>query len=141
MMAESAQSTDNDNTIREDGLVIDGVIDNGNGTYRPNDVNISGYDYAINHYHGMGTPSATSFFDASFIKLREIAIGYTFPQLGSAIKKARVGVYGRNLATWGLDNEGMDPESVVNGSGNIQGMEGGIIPSTRSFGMNLQVTF
>jgi hypothetical protein len=42
---------------------------------------------------------------------------------------------------WGLDQEGVDPESTVGGSGNIQGMEGGLIPATRSYGMNLQITF
>ena len=141
MMKQTATPTSGGNTIREDGIVLNGVIDNGDGTYRENDINISAVDYGEYHYHGYGTPSATSFFDASYIKLREITIGYTLPSITPVIKKMRIGVYGRNLATWGLDNKGIDPEATVGGSGNIQGMEGGIIPTSRSYGMNLQVTF
>jgi hypothetical protein len=40
-----------------------------------------------------------------------------------------------------LDNKGIDPETVVGGSGNIQGLEGGIIPATSSFGFNLRINF
>ena len=88
-----------------------------------------------------GTPSATSIFDASYVKLREVTLGYTFPKLIDVVESVRLSVYGRNLAVWGLDNKGIDPETVVGGSGNIQGLEGGIIPSSRSFGFNLKINF
>ena len=147
MDEKTAMATSDGNTIREDGIVLDGVIataydEDGNVTAsRENDMNISATAYGAYHYHGYGTPSATSIFDASYVKLREITIGYTLPEFTSLIRKARISAYGRNLAVWGLDNKGMDPEATVNGSGNIQGMEGGIIPSTRSFGLNLNLTF
>ncbi|WP_430815042.1 SusC/RagA family TonB-linked outer membrane protein [Carboxylicivirga sp. RSCT41] len=147
MDAKTATATSGGNTIREDGLVLDGVIataydSDGNVTEsRPNDINISAIDYGANHYHGFGTPSATSFFDASYVKLREITIGYTLPQFTDVIKNVRVSLYGRNIAVWNLDNEGIDPEGIVNGSGNIQGLEGGIIPTTRTFGFNVQLNF
>jgi hypothetical protein len=73
--------------------------------------------------------------------LRELTFGYTLPKLTKFIKSAKVSVYGRNLLFWGLDNKGIDPESIVGGNGNIQGLEGGIVPSTRSFGFNVQVKF
>nr|WP_319398548.1 SusC/RagA family TonB-linked outer membrane protein [uncultured Carboxylicivirga sp.] len=147
MDEKTAMATSNGNTIREDGLVLDGVIatdydEKGNViASRENDMRISASAFGAYHYHGYGTPSATSIFDASYVKLREVTIGYTLPQITPLIRKARISAYGRNLAVWGLDNKGIDPEATVNGSGNIQGMEGGIIPSTRSFGLNLNLTF
>lgn len=137
MAAETATPTSNGNTIREDGLVLEGVTEDG----AKNTTSISAIDWGELHYHGYGTPSATSIFDASYIKLREVTLGYTFPKLVDVIESVRLSVYGRNLAVWGLDNKGMDPETVVGGSGNIQGLEGGIIPATRSFGFNLKINF
>jgi hypothetical protein len=150
MAAITAQATTGGNTIREDGIVLDGVLADvstdasGNivlANVRENDMNIAAETFGAYHYHGYGTPSATSIFDASYFKLRELTFGYTLPKLTKFIKSAKVSVYGRNLLFWGLDNKGLDPESIVGGNGNIQGLEGGIVPSTRSFGFNVQVKF
>ncbi len=147
MMENTTQPTSDGNTIREDGMVLDGVL----GEYNADDelvssgvdnhMHLSAYDYAAYHYHGFGTPSATSVFDASYIKLREVTLGYTFPKLIDQVQSLKLSLYGRNLAVWGLDNKGIDPETVVGGSGNIQGLEGGIIPATLSYGLNLKVIF
>merc|ERR1711977_404582 len=53
----------------------------------------------------------------------------------------RVSAFGRNLAVWGLDNDNFDPEVASTGSGNIQGAEGGSLPSTRSIGFNVELKF
>lgn len=137
MAAETATPTSGGNTIREDGIVLDGVKQDGS----ENDINLPALNWGAYHYHGYGTPSATSVFDASYIKLREVTLGYTVPQLVDFVQSVRLSVYGRNLAVWGLGNEGIDPETVVGGSGNIQGLEGGIIPATSSFGFNLRINF
>jgi len=137
MLEGTCTPTSDGNTIREDGLVLEGVAPDGT----TNAVNISAYSYSRRHYHGYGTPSATSVFDASYIKLREIRFGYTLPKLIDLIQSIKVSVYGRNLAVWGLDNKGVDPETIVGGSGNIQGLEGGLIPATRSFGFNVLINF
>lgn len=141
MAEQTATPTSNGNTIREDGLVLGGVIDNGDGTYSANDINISAYDYSTSFYHGNGTPSATSVFDASYFKLREVTLGYTLPKFSDKIQSFRVSAYGRNLAVWGLDNKGIDPEAIIGGNGNIQGIDGGAVPSTRSYGMSVQIKF
>ena len=57
------------------------------------------------------------------------------------IVKIRVSAFGRNLAVWGLDNDNFDPEVASTGSGNIQGAEGGSLPSTRSIGFNVELKF
>ncbi|MCF8714040.1 SusC/RagA family TonB-linked outer membrane protein [Joostella atrarenae] len=137
-----------DNNIREDGIVLDGVTGdvtyNADGTYEvsntsENTTNISGYSYGKMHY---GTVDALNVFDADYFKLREMTLGYTFKgdQI-PAFDNLRLSIFGRNLYTWGLDYDGIDPETTSAGSGNIQGLEGGLQPSTRSYGMSLQVSF
>ncbi|MDT7827948.1 SusC/RagA family TonB-linked outer membrane protein [Pricia sp. S334] len=139
------------NNIREDGIVLEGVTGtvtyNADGSYTvtdtaPNTTNVSAQAYGGNHYGGFGTPDAQNVFDADYFKLREVTVGYTFPkQIFDFFDTARVSLFGRNLLIWGLDYDGIDPETVSTGSGNIQGLEGGLQPSTRSYGMNVQLSF
>ncbi|QZT36444.1 SusC/RagA family TonB-linked outer membrane protein [Halosquirtibacter xylanolyticus] len=140
--------------IREKGIVIDGVYgkigDDGNVVYTDKDGNTSaspiantknlkGEDYSRGYYTG---PNAQNVFDASYIKLREVTVGYTIPgRYTGPIKNVNISLYGRNLAVWGLSNESFDPESAVTSSGNVQGIEGGALPSTATFGVNLKLKF
>ncbi|MFW6289831.1 MAG: SusC/RagA family TonB-linked outer membrane protein, partial [Mariniphaga sp.] len=137
MLEETTIPTSDGNTIREDGIVLEGVTEDGS----VNETNLPGLSWGAYHYHGYGTPSATSIFDASYIKLREITVGYTLPRVVDFVQSVRLSLYGRDLAVWGLDNEGIDPETVVGGSGNIQGLEGGIVPATSSYGFNVRINF
>lgn len=149
----TAIPTSNGNTIREDGLVLDAMTAaydaNGNVIFNEdgsalvsgkNDVNIPGYYYAVDHYSG---PAAQCVFDASYIKLRDLRIGYTLPgRIAGPFESIRIAAFGKNLAMWGTDpgNPHVDPENTTS-SGNIQGMEGGALPSLRQFGVNLSVKF
>lgn len=72
------------NNIRETGVTLDGVkanvAFNSDGTYevtniRENTTNITAQQWARNEYNG---PTAFSIFDATFIKLREVTLGYNF---------------------------------------------------------------
>ena len=130
-----------ENNIREDGIVLDGVMEDPNnpGTYVPNDVNLSAEAYGLNHYF----VNAMNVFDADYIKLRELTLTYTFSD--SFLEKTpftnlRVGVFGRNLWTFATDIEHFDPEHVTN-AGNIQGIEGAQVPNTTSVGVNLGINF
>ena len=104
-----------------------------------NTVKISGQTYGESHYSG---PAAQNVFKSDYIKLREINVGYSFPMNKSAfIKSLRLSAYGRNLAVWGPDTKHFDPESIVTGSGNVQGIEGAALPGIASFGFNVSVKF
>ncbi|MDO6744874.1 SusC/RagA family TonB-linked outer membrane protein [Tenacibaculum soleae] len=139
------------NNIREDGIILGGVTGtvtyDENGKYTvtntaENTTRISGQAYGQMHYGGFGTPDAQNVFDADFFKLRELSLGYTFDSKTLPIfDSARISVFGRNLYTWGLDYDGIDPETVSTGSGNVQGLEGGLQPSNRSYGMNVKLSF
>lgn len=130
MLEESAE-----NNLRETGIVLEGVKEDGT----INDTNISMEDYGSGHYSG---PAAQSVIKGDYIKLREINIGYTIPLKRSYfVKGLRLSAYGRNLAVWGPGVKHFDPESMVTGSGNIQGIEGAALPSVVTFGFNLGLNF
>lgn len=124
------------NGIRENGIVLDGVID-ANGTR--NTTAASALDYGRSFNTG---PAAQSVFKSDYIKLREINVGYTVPLNRNAfLKSLRVSAYARNLAVWGPDTKHFDPEMIVTSSGNTQGIEGGAIPSVANFGASVSVKF
>lgn len=134
------------NNIREEGIVIDGVTGdvnyNDDGTYTvtntaENTTAIPAQLWGVDHFFG---PAAQNVFDADYIKLREATLGYTLPEdwIGG-FSSVRLTVFGRNLFVWGLDNDNFDPEVATGGSGNIQGSEGGSLPSTRTYGLNLEL--
>ena len=104
-------------------------------TSGPNTTSISAVRWAADHYSG---PAAQNVFDASYVKLREVRIGYTIPaSVTGPFKNVRVGAFGRNLAIWGSDaTDYIDPENTTS-SGNVQGIEGGALPSLRTYGFNV----
>jgi outer membrane receptor protein involved in Fe transport len=123
------------NNIREDGIVLTGVKEDGS----TNDINIDALTYGESFYTG---PAAQSVLKSDYIKLRELNIGYTVPLSGkNFVKTLRLSAYGRNLAIWGPDTKHFDPETIITNSGNIQGIEGGMIPSVATFGFNIGLTF
>lgn len=89
-------------------------------------------------------PQANYSFDASYIKLREANISYSLPSAIyskiKAIKGIDVSVFGRNLWIIHKNLPYADPEENLS-AGNLQGMQSGAYPTTRSIGMNLRLKF
>jgi hypothetical protein len=83
--------------------------------------------------------------DASYLKLREVSLTYRLPKSWFAktpISAAQVGLIGRNLfLKTAKENTYSDPETSSFGTGNAQGYEYGSIPSIRSYGANVRITF
>ena len=93
--------------------------------------------------------------DASFVKLRQVRLGYTFnnDQISKTpFSDISVAVIGTNLAIlsettdWGdyrgTKNPGLDPSELGAGwSGGSYASEGGQLPSARSFGLNVSLKF
>ncbi|HUH47531.1 MAG TPA: hypothetical protein VLZ54_10290 [Arenibacter sp.] len=82
-------------------------------------------------------------YDADFAKLREVAIGFNIPAeslAGIGVKSAKLSLVGRNLLLLHSKVDNIDPESTYN-SGNAQGMDYFQTPTSRSFGLNLNVKF
>jgi hypothetical protein len=83
-------------------------------------------------------------YDASYVKIREIAVGYNLPKKWiSKIKmtNARISLVGRNLWTlYQKTPKGLDPEAALN-AGNGQGLESGSLPPTTTFGFDVKISF
>ena len=83
-------------------------------------------------------------YNASFIKLRELSLGYTFPQSVlnkmKVVKGLSVSLVGRNLWTILKHTDNIDPESAYNNT-NGQGLELNGYPATRNIGFNVNVKF
>ncbi|WP_306353613.1 SusC/RagA family TonB-linked outer membrane protein [Flavobacterium sp. '19STA2R22 D10 B1'] len=123
------------NGIRENGVVLDGVLPDGT----PNTKNITAQAWAKAHNNSV---DAQNVFKSDYFKLREVTLSYNLPKkYVGPFDGIQISAYGRNLFTWGLDWKGMDPEMASYGSGNVQGIEGGSLPSTRTYGMNVQFKF
>jgi TonB-linked SusC/RagA family outer membrane protein len=101
---------------------------------------------AENYWTSFSSPTAMEhLIDASFIKLREVSVGYRLPASlfkNKGIKGVTIGLSGRNLFLWTpKENTYSDPETSSFGTGNVQGYEYGTIPSLRNYGANIRVTF
>lgn len=82
-------------------------------------------------------------YDAGFIKLREITLGYNIPSRlleKTFVNKANVSLVGRNLWLIHSKVDNIDPESSYN-SGNAQGLDFFAMPQTSTFGFNVNLTF
>lgn len=91
-----------------DGAFIPGVTQNKDGSYSevlggPGTV-ISPITETYPWSFGKQTT-----FDADFIKLREVSLGYSFPKIGP-FRNATVSVFSRNIMLWTAAKIGIDPE-------------------------------
>lgn len=108
------------------------------GTYLPNDIAISGSD-ADDYFAALGSISEASVVDASFLKLREVALSY--PVIARPKLSVTARVFARNLLLWSGNDTGLDPESTQ-GNNNMAGaFERFSLPGTTSYGFGLTVKF
>ncbi|MGB3849233.1 MAG: SusC/RagA family TonB-linked outer membrane protein [Tunicatimonas sp.] len=130
---------------REEGVIGVGVKNIGTAEapqYVTNDVVVDAQSFMGNHHPR--NINEVAIFDASYVKLREITLGYTLPstllERTNLIESVKVSVVGRNLAILHRNTPHIDPEGDRYG-GNLQGFVYGQLPSTRSVGFNLNITF
>ena len=124
---------------REGGIVGKGVMSDGNGGYVPNTVVADAESF--NKAAFVNSIAYSSVFDASYIKLREIKVGYTFKNSPNLpIKDINISLVGRNLALLSTTVPHIDPETAFN-NGNVQGLEYGQLPSARSLGFSIGCKF
>jgi TonB-linked SusC/RagA family outer membrane protein len=122
-------------------VVWDGVIDNGDGTFRTNDIPVvKDQAYYQNFYSSYDENFVE---DGSFIKLRELSLSYVLPSAildKTPFKDVSVSVVGRNL--WIKSNfTYWDPEGSLGGNGNGQGFYHGVTPGTQSMSVGIKASF
>lgn len=124
---------------RDQPRILPGVIANGDGTFRENNIQISAQQY----WQGLGgLADEGASFDATTYRLRELSLTYSLPQSvidGSPFGEVTFGVSGRNLLLY-APGFPADPEVNTQGAGNIRGMDLNGPPNTRNFGFNVKLT-
>ncbi len=84
-------------------------------------------------------------YDASYIKLREVRLAYTFTKkmLGKLpFNSVRLALIARNPAMiWQKAPKGLDPSELSSGSQSISWYESGQANTVRSYGLNLNINF
>lgn len=79
-------------------------------------------------------------YDATNIRMREIAFSYALPIKWKGIRGASISLTGRNLFFF-MNNAPYDPElNTTTGAGG-QGLDSFALPATRSYGLNLKASF
>ncbi|MDP2422613.1 SusC/RagA family TonB-linked outer membrane protein [Sediminibacterium sp.] len=124
-----------------------GVIGNGvmvvNGQFVANDVKRTAREWHTAWTAGRAIAEGVM-YDASFVKLRELQIGFNFPTevlKNTPFKAATLSFVGRNLALWS-NVPHVDPEVMsYTGGTALPGIEYMSIPSSRSYGVNLSLKF
>ena len=121
------------------GFIAPGVIDNGDGTYRENDIIINPEKYWMNVCRN--APSMF-IYDNSYVKCREITLSYTLPKtwLKNVIDGLTVSFVARNPFIVWKNIPNIDPDSNYNNTTGM-GMEYGSLPSRKSYGFNINVKF
>ncbi|GMQ24611.1 SusC/RagA family TonB-linked outer membrane protein [Algoriphagus sp. oki45] len=131
-----------DLNVEGNGIISEGVVQNADGTFSPNTVKITSRNWHNRYYERNNVEAAK--YDATFLKLREVTIGYTIPRrvLGKLpIQDLKISLVGRNLALW-TENPHFDPETLSMGGGTlIPGVEDMAFPSTRNIGFNINLKF
>lgn len=158
ILEETATTNANGKNVRDavedgGGVLVEGIYgyvkDDGSVQYTDADGNdvsspvtnstyVDAETWGAWHYSG---PAEQNIFDASYVKLREVRLSYTLPaKYTGPIQNLTVSAYGRNLAILKSDIDHIDPENTTS-SGNVQGLEGGALPSLRYFGFGLNFNF
>ncbi len=128
---------------REDFVWPNSVHADENGNLVPNtDITHHPYDYwtsVLNNIPGQ------HILDASYVKLREVALSYQFPNKWlsrTPFGSATLTLFGNNLFIWTPEeNVYADPEQNSSGASNTQGFEYSSNISQRNYGVDLKFTF
>jgi hypothetical protein len=137
--AESAGLNDLGKPVRNSlaeggGVILEGVTADGKANTKR----------VVIDANSPSVPAAAFSYDASYVKLREATIAYELPSSlfnrVKTIKGVEFSLIGRNLWIIHKNLPYSDPEENLS-SGNIQGMQSGAYPTTRSLGLNVKVKF
>jgi TonB-linked SusC/RagA family outer membrane protein len=123
-----------------EGIIAEGVVNTGttdNPLYTPNTKAISAENYYRQYYDRNHEEHNT--YDASYLKIREFSLGYTFKFKQS--RQLNIALIGRNLFAFS-EIPHFDPEQFsVQGQKFVSGVEDMSYPSARSIGVKLGIGF
>lgn len=129
--------------FRETGVVLDAVVNTGtpdNPIWTENTQSITAQEY----FGARGNIASNYVYDQTNIRLRELAITYRLPgsMLGNTfLRSASVSLVGRNLFFISKKIDNFDPESSYSTTSFAQGVLYYNLPSLRSLGINVNLSF
>jgi TonB-linked SusC/RagA family outer membrane protein len=135
-----------DLSVEGNGVIGKGVVEvtDADGTvtgYTPNTTKLSAREWNTAFTNGRALLEG-AVFDASFVKLREIKIGYSIPNkvFGKMpLHDVNFSLVGRNLFLW-TNVPHIDPEtSGLSGGTIVPGVEAMSMPSSRTYGFSLSL--
>ena len=121
------------------GIKFDGVKEDGT----PNDIYLDANDYWWSQF----ALHERWLYEASYVKVREIRLGYSFPSsmLGNTVKSLNLAIVSNNPWLISTSAEGLDPSQlsgdVVDARTNGAWVETGQLPGTRSIGFDIRIGF
>lgn len=146
LIGSTAGLNDKGNPVRNSvatggGVRLDGVVENADGSFSP----VTTYMDAQTYFQSYKSILWEDYvYDASYVKLRELSIGYTVPsaflkRLNWGVKKASVSFVAQNpwLIYSAVPN--IDPSEM--GAATEGYIEGGQAASVRSYGFTVNLTF
>lgn len=146
LLASTTGLNDKGNPVRNPvseggGVRVDGVVENADGSFTPQ----TAYVDANYYYQGRKSLIWEDYvYDASYVKMRELSIGYDVPKsflqkVNCGVKQASVSFVAQNpwLIYSAVPN--IDPSEM--GAADYNFLEGGQAASVRTFGFTVNLTF
>ncbi len=125
-------------------MVVEGVIADGNGGYIENTQEVTSQQYWEAVAGGNTGISEANLYSATNIRLRNVALSYSFPKSmlsKTPFQQVKMGVSVNNVWMIYSDMNGLDPESVFVTTSNATGLENVASPTSRSYLFNVTLGF
>lgn len=134
------------NGEREEFVVNNAVITDGNGGYTVNDIATTQQEYWTRVTGATGNLgiSEANIYDATNIRLRNVQLNYEFTRnllRSTPFQRLKLGVSCNNVWMISSKLRGVDPEAVFATSTNATGFEGYAPPTSRSYLFNVTIGF
>jgi len=146
-----------DRTIYHNGMILAGVKElrdetgnlildgNGEPQYTDNDIILSSSSYYRSFMDDMSRAfQPDALYKNDYIKLREVALGYTLPRSWSnqvGLQKVTVSLIARNLFYLYKTLPNVDAESILGTNGRNTWHEQSYLPTVRTYGFGINVSF
>ncbi|HZE86290.1 MAG TPA: SusC/RagA family TonB-linked outer membrane protein [Puia sp.] len=143
--AETAAMNDKGKNIRDDLAAGGGV--KVTGISAASGTEVTAYVNARTYYRNtIGSKVYEQWlFDASYIRMRELRLGYTFSKANIArfpFRSLNIALIARNaFMIWQKAPKGINPAELATGSSSLNWLETGQLATARSYGANLTISF
>lgn len=120
------------------GIILDGVYEDGTPNQSRIPANMVGAGFGVEV-----EPNKKFIYDASYVKLREVGLTYNVPSRfldKTMAKSISFSLLGNNLWIIHKNLPYADPEAGQS-SGNVQGFQSGVMPTTKVYSFNIKATF